>query len=312
MSSRDDLQTLLLVVGAALLLVLAAVGAWIGWIVSGRMLRPLKDVGQAVDRAGRGYLDHRVALTGPRDELTDLADRFDVMLGELEQSFAAQGRFAANASPELRTPLATTRAMLDIALQSAPSEQRALLERLRLTNERSITTVESLLDLSEIENGTAAQSTLAVGPLVAGVVTDCAAEAAERDVRIDVDIDAVVIDADEHLLRHLTTNLVHNALRHNHAGGTVSVSVHPEGEDAVLCVSNTGLVLTDAQVALLPEPFHRGTGRTADAAARGRGLGLSIVSAIVRRHEGTLLLTARPDGGLTARVTLPVSARVLA
>ena len=169
-ASRDDVQQLILVIAAILLALLAAGGTWAGWLIAGRMLRPLQEVNTAALRASRGHLDHRIALQGPRDEISDLADTFDNMLDELERSFATYRRFAANASHELRTPLATTRAMLDVALTSARPAERLLFERLRETNERSIDTVESLLDLSAAEASSAEHGSVELDRVAAFVL----------------------------------------------------------------------------------------------------------------------------------------------
>ncbi|MCX5312939.1 HAMP domain-containing sensor histidine kinase [Streptomyces sp. NBC_00154] len=112
------------------------------------------------------------------------------------------------------------------------------------------------------------------------------------------------------MLRQLTLNLLHNALRHNLAtGGSLTLSTDPDPADpgrAVLTVTNTGPLLPDT-VDHLTEPFLRGSGRLAekDPARRGHGLGLALVAGIVRAHHGDLTLTPNPDGGLTARVSLP-------
>ena len=98
------------------LLLLAVVSGTVGWVLAGRMLRPLSSMNAAAKRAASGDLSQRLALSGPRDEIHDLADTFDTMLASLERSFSVHRRFAANASHELRTPLATTQTMIDVAL----------------------------------------------------------------------------------------------------------------------------------------------------------------------------------------------------
>ena len=127
-----------------------------GWLITGRTLRPLRDITSAARLAARGRLDHRLALTGRRDELTDLADTFDGMLARLERVFGAQRRFAVNASHELRTPLAATQAVLDVALAEAADRGdgtvTALARQLRGLNSQSVRIVDTLLDLTQVEN----------------------------------------------------------------------------------------------------------------------------------------------------------------
>ncbi|MFF2493711.1 sensor histidine kinase [Agromyces sp. NPDC058064] len=302
-SSRADILQLLLQVSVGALVLLAVGGAWAGWFVAGRMLRPLQEVNVAAHRASRGHLDHRIALGGPRDEITDLADTFDGMLDALERSADADRRFAANASHELRTPLATTRAMLDVALSTRSPADERLLERLREMNERSIATVEALLDLSAIESAETGQfGPVDLAAVAASVVDESGAEAEAAGVHIGSTLGATTVEGDEVLLRQLVVNLVQNAIRHNEPDGFVTVTTDAAGRASFLRVENGGAELDAATVTTLTAPFARGGGRTRDAADRGRGLGLSIVAAIAARHGAELELAARPGGGLRATV----------
>lgn len=306
-SSRTDILQLLLWVSGGVLVVLAAGGALAGWYVAGRMLKPLQYVNAAAHRAARGELSHRIGFSGPRDEISELADTFDDMLGELESSFTSYRRFSANASHELRTPLATTRAMLDVAIRQAPDSQRDLLRRLRETNERSIETVESLLDLSEIESVAPRIASIELADLAEQVVDQLAEEAKAADVSIEYRLLPTVVDGDPVLIRQLMTNLVQNAIRHNRPGGELTISTRPARgtRPPTIEVVNSGVELDQDEVDVLADAFHRGSGRTTEAAAKGRGLGLSIVQAIVDRHGGSLELMARKGGGLRALVKLP-------
>ncbi|MGI9823092.1 sensor histidine kinase [Agromyces sp. Marseille-Q5079] len=302
-SSRADIVQLLLWVSAGALVLLVAGGAWAGWFVAGRMLRPLQAVNRAANLATHGHLDHRIAVTGPRDEITDLADTFDVMLAALERSANADRRFAANASHELRTPLATTRTMLDVALTSRAVDV-ALLERLREMNERSIATVEALLDLSQVESAEAGERVpVELDALAASVVDEAAPGAAQADVQVTASLGRLVVDGDAVLLRQLVANLVQNAVRHNRPGGFVTVATDAAGSSLV--VENGGAELDAAAVATFTAPFTRGGGRTREAGDRGRGLGLSIVAAIAERHGASLDLAPRPGGGLRVVVRFP-------
>ena len=305
-SSRDDVLHLILVIASILLVLLAGGGAWAGWVIAGRMLRPLQEVNAAAHLAARGHLDHRIALQGPRDEVSDLADTFDEMLDGLERSFATYRRFAANASHELRTPLATTRAMLDVARTGNPASDRQLLDRLHEMNERSIQTVESLLDLSEVDAARPAHRPVDLEHITTSVLTDVADEAEESGVNMTYDPSSAIVVGDPMLLRQLVTNLAQNAIRHNAPGGWVMVTTTttPQGV-ATLTVENTGARVSESAIESLTAPFFRAKGRSTDSTSRGRGLGLSIVAAIVERHDAVLQLDPRGTGGLLATVTFP-------
>lgn len=308
-SSSDQLLNLLLVTSVVVLGILAVLGVAVGWAVAGRMLRPLQHINAAVHSASHGDLDQRIRLSGPRDEISELADNVDEMLARLDRSFTATRRFAANASHELRTPLATTRAMLDVALaQRTDPQDRVVFDRLRAMNERSIETVTALLDLAQIDSSPPRLETVDGAAIVAQVLDSCAQEARERDVRIESDLTGAVLDCEPVLLRQLVTNLVHNGIRHNVPDGFLSVHVGPRDPAGGLRIEvvNSGPVLDAEVVAGLTEPFTRAAGRTRSATATGHGLGLSIVATIVDRFGGELGLEPRPEGGLRALVVLPV------
>lgn len=312
-SSTDQMFHLLLVSSLLVLLVLAVTGAGVGWAVAGRMLKPLHHLNTAAARAAQGDLSHRIGLVGPRDEISELAANFDHMLAQLESSFAASKRFALNASHELLTPLATTRAMLDVALTKSgravvdptPADP-GLLHRLQDMNERSIDTVQALLTLARVQSVALAPEPVDLAALVGEVVAAETALHAES-MHLNLVLDEAVACAEPTLLRQLIANLMQNAVRHNRATDprvSVTTGVDANTQRVVLEVSNTGQALTSQQVVALTEQFSRAGGRVAPS-GRGHGLGLSIVAATVERFEGTLEVSPRPEGGLTVRVQLP-------
>ena len=309
-SRQEILQTLLKASGLTLLL-LALVGVGGGWFIAGRVLRPLQDITRAAGRAADGSLDHRIGLTGPRDEFTDLSDTFDTMLARLQRSFDAQQRFAANASHELRTPLAINRTMLDVATADPDGQDYPrLVARLRETNQRGIEVTDALLQLSALDHTPPTTQPLDLAGTAEEALDLVREEAWTRGITLSTDIRPAPATGDSVLLRQLTLNLLHNALRHNlPTGGSLTLTTDPDPahpDRAVLTVTNTGPLLPDT-VDHLTEPFLRGSGRLAekDPARRGHGLGLAIVAGIVRAHHGDLTLTPNPGGGLTARVSLP-------
>ncbi|MEV8207604.1 sensor histidine kinase [Streptomyces sp. NPDC079189] len=309
-SRQEILETLLKASGLTLLL-LALVGVGGGWFIAGRVLRPLQDITRAARRAADGSLDHRIGLTGPRDEFTDLSDTFDTMLARLQRSFDAQQRFAANASHELRTPLAINRTMLDVATADPDGQDYPrLVARLRETNQRGIEVTDALLQLSALDHTPPPTQPLDLADTAEEALALVRAEAWTRGITLFTDIHPAPATGDVVLLRQLILNLLHNALRHNlPTGGSLTLTTDPDPAHpgrALLTVTNTGPLLPDT-VDHLTEPFLRGSGRLAekDPARRGHGLGLAIVAGIVRAHHGDLILTPNPGGGLTARVSLP-------
>ena len=249
-------------------------------------------------------LHERLALTGPRDELKDLADTIDGLLARLEAAVGAQQRFVANAAHELRTPLALTQTLLDVARADPNRDNGELIERLAAVNSRAIDLTEALLLLSRADQRSFGREHVDLS-LVAEEATETLLPLAEeRGLTIETCGETTPTIGSRTLLLQLSTNLIHNAIVHNlPAGGAVWVrtSVHPDG--AVLTVENSGEKLTPEMVSTLAEPFLRGSERVRSDHA-GVGLGLAIAKSITQAHDGTLTLTPRADGGLrvTARL----------
>jgi two-component system sensor histidine kinase VanS len=291
-------------------LALAVVGLAGGWLLAGRVLRPLHAISAAAATAAAGSLTHRIDLPGPDDELRRLADGFDTMLDRLETAFEEQRRFTANASHELRTPNAVVKAMLDVA--KADPEGRdvdRLIDRTLEMNARSTAVVDALLRLARTEQG----GPLATEPCdLADVVRAALAnvEGLPEDVRLDLDLAPAPVVADRELLGRMVANLLSNAVRHNVASdGFVAVTTDVKADgSARLVVENPGDELDPAVVPTLVEPFVRGRGRVRSGATDGSGLGLAIVASIARRHGAALELQARPGGGLQVTVRFPAPA----
>lgn len=275
-----------------------------GWILAGIVLRPLRRMTDAIALVRDGRLDHRVALPGRRDELTELADTLDAMLDRIERTLDEERRFAANASHELRTPHAVIRTLVEVA-QADPAgrDVDVTLARIGATNDRAIEATEALLTLARVGRGAPlALQRVDLAAVVETALADVGADAEARRIRIDTDLRASVVTADEALLGRLAANLLRNAVVHNVDGGWMLV----RAREGTLIVENGGEQLTPEIAATLTEPFVRGAGRTRGSDSRpGAGLGLAIVASIVRAHGGSLAVAARPTGGLQITVHLP-------
>ncbi|WP_448061775.1 sensor histidine kinase [Cellulomonas hominis] len=306
-SSTEQMLGALLVTSLVVLVVLAVVGTGLGHVMAGRALRPLVAINAAARRAASGSLQHRIALPGPRDEFTDLSDTFDDMLDRLEGSFASRERFAANASHELTSPLAAAKTMIEVSLarpETEPEAWRALVARLGELNDRSIGTVESLLDLATIDAQDIRRDPVDLAVVVTEAVEALRGEAWPRGIHVTARVGAARTTGDPVLVRRLVANLLTNAVQHNEDGGWVDVDLvsPPAGDRARLRVENTGTPIAPESVRTLLEPFARGAGRTSGP---GHGLGLALVDRIVAVHGGTLTLEPRPGGGLVVLVDLP-------
>jgi two-component system sensor histidine kinase VanS len=289
------------------LAIMTAVSIALGWLVAGRVLRPLRTITATTQQISERNLHERLALSGPRDELKDLADTVDGLLARLEAHVAEQQRFAANASHELRTPLAVTQTLLDVARKDRNLDNGELVDRLHAVNTRAIHLTEALLLLSRAD-----RRSFTLEQVDLSLIAEEAAEtllplAEERGLTIETSDEMTPAIGSHALLLQMTTNLVHNAIVHNlpeHGSVWVATSTHSESVE--LTVENTGEKLTPQLVATLAEPFQRGTRRIRTDHA-GAGLGLAIVKRIAQAHDGTLTLTPRTAGGLLVTVQLPAT-----
>ncbi|WP_141580393.1 HAMP domain-containing sensor histidine kinase [Actinomadura sp. WMMA1423] len=292
-------------VAAALAFLLVA-GLLGGWFLAGRMLAPLTRIADAARMAANGSLSHRVRLEGPSDELRELADVFDSMLERLESHVTESQRFAANASHELRTPLAISQTLLDVARHDFTGTQGELIERLRTVTARAIDLIEALLLLSRSDRKSFARELVDLSLVAEEAAETLLPLAEKRRITLEVTGEKAPAVGSAALILRMVTNLVQNAIVHNlPGGGTVTVRTAPLPGASLLQVENTGHPLRPELLPTLTEPFQRGTQRIRTEDHAGVGLGLAIVHSIVRAHDGTLDLTARPAGGLAVTIRLP-------
>ena len=301
--------------GSAIALgVMVVVSVAAGWVVAGRVLRPLRVMTATTRRISADSLHERLAMPGPRDELKDLADTIDALLERLDGAFAAQRGFVASASHELRTPLATMRASLDVAAAKpgpVPPETIGLTSRLRTQLDTVDGLLEGLLVLARAQHG--ALPSHGVLPLDHAVAAALAAREdaiTARDLTVQhlAGSEEIWVEGSPPLLRRMADNVIGNAIGHNHDGGWIRVTTEARDGTARLIIENGGDILDPAQVAGLAQPFRRlGADRTGSDS--GSGLGLSIVAAIAAAHRGALDLHARPEGGLQVAITLPLAPR---
>jgi signal transduction histidine kinase len=312
---QGRLSSDLLIASLFALAIMTVVSVALGWLVSGRALRPLRQMTEAAQRISEYNLDERLAVQGPKDELKELGDTIDGLLERLEVAFNAQRRFVANASHELRTPLTTMRAALDVALakpEPAPPQTRALATRLRRELDKTDRLLEAFLLLARAQHGSLpGQAILPLDYMAADALSGEAAAISARNLTVHEmsKPGGAWVNGSQALITRMVENVIENAVRHNTEGGWIRVTSRTENGRSSLVVENGGPVLEQEQVRELAQPFRRiGADRT--GSDKGSGLGLSIVAAIAEAHGGELDLQARREGGLRVIIELPAAAGV--
>jgi signal transduction histidine kinase len=298
----------LLLQSAFALGIMAIASIWLGWLLAGRALHPLRTITNAAKDISASNLHRRLALEGPDDDVKQLANTFDELLGRLEASFDAQRQFVANASHELRTPLTLERTLVEVALADPDAtieSLRATCERVLVVGEQQERLIEALLTLSRSQRGLDRREPFDLAAITAAAVEARLPDAEARGLHVDASFEPARASGDPRLGERLVANLLDNAARHNVPGGRVEIGTATREGKGVLTVVNTGPVVPPADLDRLYEPFQRlDSGRNGDEDG-GLGLGLSIVHAIAAAHGAALVTRAQPDGGLTTVVTFP-------
>jgi signal transduction histidine kinase len=298
-----QLVTQYLAVLAGIVLVAVA----LGWLLAGRLLRSVRRITSVAGRVTGRNLSERIGLGGPRDELRELADAFDGMLARLDGVFRAQRRFVADASHELRTPLAAMRAEVEV-LAADPHATATDVEAATLVLQRQLARseelIEALLALARSEPELLMLEVVDLAQLACEAFEDAGARMADCRLRIDHQLAPAVVHGDRRLLTLLVSNLLDNAIKHNHDGGWISLRGTVDADSALLAVANSGQVVAAEEVQELAQAFRRGgRARVGD----GHGLGLAIVAAVTHAHQGELTIMALEEGGLRVEISLPLA-----
>jgi signal transduction histidine kinase len=282
-----------LVIVLVVLFIAIAAGAY---PVVRRLTRRLEALKQGVEQFGAGRLSHRVEVSGS-DEVAAVASSFNVAAQRVEALVQSHRSLLANASHELRSPLARMKMAVSM-FDSASAEQRA---KLKAEIDRNVAELDALVE----EVLLASRLDVAHDPLLRDRV-DLFALAAEEAARVDATVDAeeeTVIAGDERLLRRALRNLLENARRYG--GGEITVVLRPPAPDGAttILVCDRGAGVPEAMRERIFEPFFRLPGHAEQAG--GVGLGLSLVKQIAERHGGSVRCEPREGGGTCFRLTLP-------
>jgi two-component system OmpR family sensor kinase len=308
--------------GGGILLILAVVGV----TIVRRSMRPLAEIEATAETIAGGDLGRRVPTGDPRTEVGRLSRSLNGMLTQIESAFAARSaseaaarrsedrmrEFIGDASHELRTPLTSIRGFAEYARQNPKADPVELMQRVEKAAGRMSLLVDDLLLLARVDQ----QRPLSMRPvdmlaLAADAVHDARILAPDRVIGLEVvGGAALIVSGDEVRLRQVITNLMTNALVHTEQGTPVTVRVGAGRDVVFIEVADKGPGLTPDQVERVFERFYRADSarsRRRGDEARGSGLGLAIVQALVRAHEGTVVLKSEPGAGSTFRVELPLA-----
>jgi signal transduction histidine kinase len=301
-----DSHQLLVNSGVALAIV-AVLSVLAGWLVAGRMLRPLRTITRTAQRISSTSLHERLGLDGPQDELKELGDTLDDLFGRLDAAFEAQRQFVANASHELRAPLTRQRALIQVALADPDADLgslRSAHQRVLASEQHLEQMIDGLLALTRGQAAPERREPLDLAALTSETIRARKSQLAGLNLDVRTKFDTAPMTGDPRLIERLIANLIENAILHNTTGGRVEIATGIRDRHAFLSVANTGPTVPPEEIQRLFQPFQRLNGARTDHSG-GHGLGLSIVQAIADAHHAEVSASARPDGGLTIEASFP-------
>ena len=286
------------------LLVLGVIGAY---FISGRMVKPVDRITALASNISHTNLAERINHRGPQDELKNLADTFDDMVGRLEAAFDSQKQLIQDASHELRTPIAIAQTNIEVLqLEENPSAEdyENMMEVLSRTLERMKNINDSLLMLSEESQLEPAE--VDIGSLIEETVSDYEAVSAVVSVNLKIEnaVDNLTVKGDPIRLKQIVANLVDNGIKYNQSGGSVKVSAKAEKDEVIVEVKDTGFGISEEDLPFVFDRFFR-VDKSRSRELGGSGLGLAIVKKIVEDHGGTITIKSVLNEGTAFWIRLP-------
>lgn len=282
------------------------VSAAIAYFVSGQALKPLRKLSQQAEKIDQDSISDIRLNEDTVKEFRQLSVSVNRMLDRLSESFATQRQFSGNAAHELRTPLAIMQTKLELFAAEHKNMEGDTAELVRSQAEqldRLSKLVHTLLEMSNLSSAPRSDR-IELAPLVDEIITDLAPLASQNDITMEQDCDNVVITGSDALIYRLVFNLIENAVKYNRQGGSVSVSVHKENNNAIVCVSDTGCGIPEECRESIFQPFFR-VDKSRSRQMGGVGLGLALVHEIAVLHGGSVRAEPGNKSGTVFVVTLP-------
>ncbi|HTK09498.1 MAG TPA: ATP-binding protein [Ktedonobacteraceae bacterium] len=292
--------------------IVLCLGALVSYILASRTLRPIRQVIRTAQSIQAGDLHQRVPLPDPHDEVRLLALTLNAMLTTIEESFTRERRFVADASHELRTPVAAIGSMADVALLQprSPDQYIQTLDQINTEVERLGLLLTDLLALARSDEGQAHLQceSLSLDSLARTVLTTIKPLGTTHDLTLEIKVDATItLFADEARLVQMFMNLLENAIRYTPSGGTITITLDKDQQYARIQIQDTGQGIEATHLPHIFERFYRAhPAHPLSPEKGGSGLGLSIVDWIVRAHAGTITVKSEPGKGTLFTIRLPI------
>lgn len=282
------------------------IGGVLTYYVSGKALNPIRALNEQVKNINTHNLDDSLAIPPTNDELAELTSSFNDMTDKLAQAFAMQKRFSADAAHELKTPLTVLQTKLDVFLkkeQHSTEEYEALTFTFQKQIKRMRSLVTELLEIANMEHEVQKQD-VSLSLLLEDVVNDLVPVAKGKNIDLNLENSNLSVLCDYELLYRAFYNLTENAIKYNKENGKVSVMATETGKNIIVTIKDTGIGIPDDMKKQIFEPFYR-VDKSRSREMGGAGLGLALTDSIIKKHNGTIVITDNEYGGSCFTVTLP-------
>ncbi|MDL2206385.1 HAMP domain-containing protein [Eubacteriales bacterium OttesenSCG-928-N13] len=300
-NSRDTFLRQSLLATAMVVLLVSAVT----YFLAGKILSPLRRVTARMEIVSAQNLSEPIEVPVTDDELSQMVRTFNAMLERLDESFARQRQFSANAAHELRTPLAVMQTKLDVFVKSADPQSAEAMQTLREQTERLTRLVNLLLEMTELQT-VPRSDRISLHELVEEVFCDLEDIAGEKQITLSqTESDYTVVGSDT-LLYRAVYNLVENAIKYGRDGGFVSIDISQKKDSICILVSDTGTGIDPQYWDEIFLPFFR-TDKSRSRLMGGAGLGLSLVKEITQLHGGKAKVVQSTNEGTTILMTVPAT-----
>ena len=283
---------------------LALLGGVAAYFISGHALRPIREFSDKIEEVqAQNLSDSRIEENNVK-ELNQLSISYNKMLERLSDAFEIQRQFTANAAHELRTPLALMQVQLDLYNSTGhPGNDEDTLQTIRMIteqNDKLSRMVKALLDMSELQT-LGRDDRIIMDAIVEEALADLEPLAQKNKIKLSGKCGDATMTGSDILIYRLVYNLVENAIKYNHAGGLVTVTVYQKEKRIYLSVEDTGSGIPEELRERVFDPFFR-VDKSRSRELGGVGLGLALVREIVRVHDGSITIRSNPAGGTVFEV----------
>lgn len=273
------------------------------YYLAGRAMRPISDLNNEIEMINGNTLSKRVSIPQTKDEIESLSSSFNKLLERLEEEFAKEKQFSANAAHELKTPLATimtSAQVLKLNDQTTLEEYRENLDVTIQSTRRLSSVIDGLLMLGRADREDSFEP-VNISQILHGIQEEIGPLYLEKHITLRYDLNTNILRGNPLLLYRAFFNLIENAYKYTEKDGSITITSYCEGQESIICITDTGIGIQEEDIAHIFEPFYRAD-KSRSRKIAGAGLGLAITKEIIDMHKAAISITSRKGLGTVVEV----------